>query len=118
MTRWKALFLGAVTAFTVLTVFWSTEARACDYYCQIQVQATMGGSLSSFYGSPFMGGGQAYGMGGQMSYYGGMSYPMYVANAIQWNGAQPMGFSYLPPMGLQAMQNERIYNHVFGVGGY
>jgi hypothetical protein len=118
MTRWKAMIFGAVTAFTVLTVFWGTEARACDYTCQIQVQATMGGSLSGFYGSSFMGGGQMYGMGGQMGYYGGMTYPMYVANAIRWNGTQPLGFSYMPPMGLQLMQNHQIYDQVFSGGGY
>ncbi len=116
MIRWKAMLFGGLTAFAVLTAFWNFEAKACDYYCQMQVQATMGGSFSGFYG--YMGG-QNYGMsGGQMGYYGGMDYPMYVANSIQWNGAQPMGFSYLPPMGLQAMQNEQIFNQVFQGGAY
>jgi hypothetical protein len=89
-----------------------------------------GGALAPFQGLPFYPGGGGFQMTGQMGGYGGYGggvdmMPLYVSNSLNWNGAQPMGFSYLPPMGLSAVGNSMMFNQYapyigqsFGGGAY
>lgn len=43
--------------------------------------------------------------------------PVYVASTFNWNGAQPMGGSYMPPVGLPAFTNRRAHGaFATGVG--
>jgi hypothetical protein len=37
---------------------------------------------------------------------------VYASMAINWGGAQPMGFSYLPPMGISALGSSLMYNQM------
>lgn len=37
---------------------------------------------------------------------------VYVANQLNWNGAQPLGGSYMPPIGLSAIMNGQIHRQM------
>ena len=67
-------------------------------------------AMSPFYGQPYYGGPQCGGVG-QMQAYGqcGVN-PMAVFYGLNWTGAQPMGASYLTPIGLPTLVNR--YNYV------
>ena len=114
MKKFRIFFIPLLFA---LTSFAGTESRAFmargygggGYY---------GGAMTPFYGTPFYPGPSPM-MTGQMNYgygYGGPDM-MQVANSLNWSGAQPMGFSYLPPMGLGAIQNTLNYNSLSNAYG-
>lgn len=87
--------------------FWG--GGGCGTACMAQVS---GPAFSPFYQTPFLPGG-SWGMTGQISYggdYGTNLYPYYLSRAINWRGAQPMGFSYLPAMGGTLLENRYIYD--------
>jgi hypothetical protein len=73
----------------------------------------MNAAIGPFAGLPFFpmsAGYSPYFQTGQMSPMM-MNDPRYMISMYtQWNGAQPMGYSYLPPMGLSAIQNNMISN--------
>lgn len=61
-----------------------------------------GAAFTPFMGMPMFPGGYSGYQTGQMM---GYDPRMQMAMALNWNGAQKMGYSYLPPIGLSAIQN-------------
>ncbi len=75
--------------------------------------------FSPFMGTPYMPAMQmpmyqnyGYYQTGQMyqPYYPSPMDPMYVANVLNWNGAQPLGLTYGAPIGGSAIFNDAIYS--------
>lgn len=77
-----------------------------------------GGMLRPFYYTPFFPATPTYNpyQTGQMAYYGPYTRyptmdltPVYVANSLNYGGSQPLGFSYMPPIGASAIMNDMRY---------
>lgn len=81
------------------------------------VSATFAPVMSSpamrpFYGT-MMPAPVGYGMTGQMQMRQQQyvdTAPLYVSNHFNWTGSQPMGGSYMPPVGLSSILNSSNYN--------
>ncbi len=80
-----------------------------------------GGMFRPFYGTPYYPVQAYYNpyQTGQMSYYGPYNRyptmdltPVYISNSINYNGAQPLGYSYMPPIGASAVMNSLMYGQM------
>jgi hypothetical protein len=70
--------------------------------CGTMCMAYGGTMFSPFAGTPWLQMTPGYGYGtGQMM----VDPRTMIAQQLAWNGAQPMGYSYLPPIGLSAIQD-------------
>jgi hypothetical protein len=98
-----------------LTLSISTISVALAH-TQAQASSGMGGmwgwdgGMSSFYGMPYYGSGSMTGEQDYTTDARQRNYmAIYMASALNWNGAQGLGYSYLPPMGIPALLNTYTY---------
>lgn len=111
------LLLSAAVALSIA----ATPARAMGmtpygaYTCGNMCMSNYGGVFGPFMGSPFVPMTPGYGAYYQTGQWGGggmmgnsvMQDPRYaMAQQLQWSGTQPLGLSYMPPIGMSAIRND------------
>jgi hypothetical protein len=98
-------FMGLLALFITT----SRPANACGYgVCNNDYSM-----FQPFMGTPYVPQGYGYYyQTGQMyqPYYPAPFDPVYASNVLNWNGAQPLGLSYSPPLGSSAIFNDLVYS--------
>ncbi|MCC7440014.1 MAG: hypothetical protein IT285_00175 [Bdellovibrionales bacterium] len=112
MNRW-------ILSRNLMRTLWTTTLLAMSLLAMSPkaVSASSGyipSPMHSFGGMPFYGGQYCAPQMGQMQgMVGGCGVnPMALAYSLNWSGAQPMGASYLTPIGLSALGNHFNHNNM------
>lgn len=112
-----------ITFLSLILAGFTLSGNAHATFASPQASARFMAQTRPFYGMPFYPGQGMPARTGQMQMNPYMSMaPLYISNNFNWRGAQPMGASYMPPIGLSSMMNSYNYgqfrDRYYGTSAY